>query len=94
MNLSKDELAFRDEVRAFLAAELTDDIRLGGHRTSGIFSDYEVGIPWQRVLAKRGWAAPHWPVEWGGCAWTPRQHDIFASEMAAADTPRSHRWAW
>jgi acyl-CoA dehydrogenase len=88
MNLSKDELAFRDEVRAFLAAELTDDIRLGGHRTSGIFSDYEVGIPWQRVLAKRGWAAPHWPLEWGGCGWTPRQHDIFASEMAAADAPK------
>ena len=88
MNLNKDELAFRDEVRAFLAAELTDEIRLGGHRTSGIFSDYEVGIPWQRVLAKRGWAAPHWPVEWGGCAWTPRQHDIFASEMAAADAPK------
>ncbi|WP_146182855.1 acyl-CoA dehydrogenase family protein [Limnohabitans sp. Jir72] len=88
MNLSKDELAFRDEVRAFLAAELTDEIRLGGHRTSGIFADYEVGIPWQRILAKRGWAAPHWPVEWGGCGWTPRQHDIFASEMAAADAPK------
>ena len=56
MNLSKDELAFRDEVRAFLAAELTEDIRLGGHRTSGIFSDYEVGIPWQRarMSAKQG----------------------------------------
>jgi len=88
MNLSKEELAFRDEVRAFLAAELTDEIRLGGHRTSGIFSDYEVGIPWQRILAKRGWAAPHWPAEWGGCGWTPRQHDIFASEMAAADAPK------
>ncbi|CAN1535820.1 CaiA Acyl-CoA dehydrogenases [Burkholderiaceae bacterium] len=88
MNLSKDELAFRDEVRAFLATELTEEIRLGGHRTSGIFSDYEVGIPWQRVLAKRGWAAPHWPVEWGGCGWTPKQHDIFASEMAAADAPK------
>jgi acyl-CoA dehydrogenase len=88
MNLSKEELAFRDEVRAFLAAELTDEIRLGGHRTSGIFADYEVGIPWQRILAKRGWSAPHWPVEWGGCGWTPRQHDIFASEMAAADAPK------
>ena len=89
MNLSKDELAFRDKVRAFLATELTDEIRLGGHRTSGIFADYEVGIPWQRILAKRGWAAPHWPVEWGGCGWTPRQHDIFASEMAAADAVSS-----
>lgn len=88
MNLSKDELAFRDEVRAFLAAELTDEIRLGGHRTTGIFSDYEVGMPWHRILARRGWSAPHWPVEWGGCGWTPRQHDIFASEMAAADAPK------
>jgi acyl-CoA dehydrogenase len=87
-SLTSDELAFRDEVRAFVAAELTEEIRLGGHRTSGIFSDYEVGIPWQRVLAKRGWAAPHWPVEWGGCGWTPKQHDIFASEMAAADAPK------
>ena len=34
-------------------ARILDEIRLGGHRTSGIFSDYEVGIPWQRILAKR-----------------------------------------
>jgi len=87
-SLTSDEQAFRDEVRAFLAAELSDEIRLGGRRTAGIFSDPSCGLPWLRVLAKRGWAAPHWPVEWGGCDWTPRQHDIFASELAAADAPR------
>lgn len=87
-SLTSDERAFRDEVRAFLAAELSDEIRLGGRRTAGIFSDPSSGLPWLRVLAKRGWAAPHWPVEWGGCNWTPRQHDIFASELAAADAPR------
>lgn len=86
--LSREEQAFRDEVRAFLAAELTDDIRLGGRRTAGIFSDPAAGTPWLKVLAKRGWSAPHWPVEWGGCGWTPRQHDIFASELAAANAPR------
>ena len=87
-SLTIEEQAFRDEVRAFLAAELTEEIRLGGRRTAGIFSDPSSGLPWLRVLAKRGWAAPHWPVEWGGCDWTPRQHDIFASELAAADAPR------
>jgi len=86
--LTSDERAFRDEVRAFLAAELSDEIRQGGRRTAGIFSDPSSGLPWLRVLAKQGWAAPHWPVEWGGCDWTPRQHDIFASELAAADAPR------
>ena len=87
-SLTSDEQAFRDEVRAFLATELSDEIRLGGRRTAGIFSDPSCGLPWLRVLAKRGWAAPHWPVEWGGCDWTPRQHDIFDSELAAADAPR------
>ena len=87
-SLTSEERAFREEVRAFLAAELSDEIRLGGRRTAGIFSDPSSGLPWLRVLAKRGWAAPHWPVEWGGCDWTPRQHDIFASELAAADAPR------
>jgi acyl-CoA dehydrogenase len=86
-SLSSEEQIFRDEVRAFIAAELTDEIRLGGHRTSGIFSDPSCATPWLRALAKRGWAAPHWPVAWGGCDWTPRQHDIFASEMAAASAP-------
>ena len=85
--LSPKDTAFRDEVRAFLAAELTDDLRLAGQRTSGIFADMPVGQRWLRTLAKRGWSMPHWPVAHGGCAWTPRQHDIFASELAAASAP-------
>ena len=94
MNLSKDEMAFRDEVRAFLAAELTDEIRLGGHRTSGIFSDYEVGIPWQRVLAKRGWAAPHWPVEWVVAAGRPSSTTFLPVRWRQPTPPKSHLWAW
>ncbi len=85
--LTHEEMIFRDEVREFLAAELPEDIRACGRRTSGIFSDYPEGVRWLRILAKRGWGAPHWPVEWGGCAWSARQHDIFASELAAADAP-------
>ena len=79
--------AFRDEVRQFLATELTDDLRLAGRRTAGIFTDYDDGQRWFRILARKGWSVPHWPVEWGGCGWTPRQHDIFASEVTAAQAP-------
>lgn len=78
---------FRDEVRRFLSTELTDDLRLAGRRTAGIFTDYDDGQRWFRILARRGWSVPHWPVDWGGCGWTPRQHDIFASEMSAAQAP-------
>jgi alkylation response protein AidB-like acyl-CoA dehydrogenase len=60
-----DELAFRDEVRAFLGDALPADIRkrvhLGDH--SRINEDI---TSWQKILHARGWGAPAWPVEFGG----------------------------
>jgi len=87
VRLSPEDTALRDEVRAFLAAELTPALREAGRRSSGIFADHADGMAWFRVLARRGWSVPHWPVAWGGTGWTARQHDIFASELAAADAP-------
>jgi alkylation response protein AidB-like acyl-CoA dehydrogenase len=78
---------FRAEVRQFLATALTPELRLAGRRTTGIFTDAPDSRPWFRALAARGWSVPHWPVEWGGTGWTARQHDIFASECAAATAP-------
>jgi len=78
---------FRAEVRQFLDDELTPALRLAGRRTAGIFTDPADGLRWFRILAARGWSVPHWPVAWGGCGWSPRQHDIFASELAAAGAP-------
>ena len=78
---------FRAEVRQFLDDALTPDLRLAGQRTAGIFTDAADGRRWFRILAARGWSVPHWPVAWGGCGWSPRQHDIFANELAAAGAP-------
>ena len=85
-DLTADE-AFRAEVRQFLQDELTPELRAEGRRNAGIFSDYDAGNGWHRVLAKRGWSVPHWPVEWGGTGWTPMQHYIFASECILAGAP-------
>jgi alkylation response protein AidB-like acyl-CoA dehydrogenase len=85
--LSKADLAFRDEVRRFLDAELSAELREAGRRSAGVFSDYGPGMQWFRILGKRGWNVPHWPVEWGGTGWSPVQHYLFASELAAADAP-------
>lgn len=87
MMLNDEDAAFRDEVRAFLDRALTPDLRAAGRRCSGIFSDYPDGIRWHRRLAERGWSVPHWPVAHGGTGWTPMQHYLFASELAAADAP-------
>lgn len=86
--LSAAETAFRNEVRDFLSRELTPELRAAGRRCSGIFSDYAEGNGWHRILAKRGWSVPHWPVEHGGTGWTPMQHYLFAAELAAADAPQ------
>ena len=86
-DLSPADSAFRDEVRHFLDSELSADLRLAGRRTAGIFTDYDAGQRWFRILAKKGWSVPHWPLEWGGCGWTARQHALFADELAAAGAP-------
>ena len=87
LTLSPQEQAFRDEVRSFLDAELTQDLRQAGRRTSGIFAEFAPGQRWHAILAQRGWSVPHWPVAHGGTGWTPLQHYLFASELFAAEAP-------
>lgn len=85
--LRAQEIAFRDEVREFLARELTPELRVAGRRCAGVFTEYSAAIRWHRILARRGWSTPRWPVEHGGTGWTPMQLYIFASELAAANAP-------
>jgi alkylation response protein AidB-like acyl-CoA dehydrogenase len=80
-----DDLAFRDQVRAFLDAELPADLR---HKVDNHLrlhkDDY---VRWHRILARQGWVAPGWPREFGGPGWTPVQRHIFDEECARAGTP-------
>jgi alkylation response protein AidB-like acyl-CoA dehydrogenase len=86
IHFSDEELAFRDEVRAFLKAELPDDIaakvRLGKKLTK---QDHQ---RWQAILHRRGWYAANWPVEHGGTGWSVVEKHIFEEECAAAGAPR------
>jgi alkylation response protein AidB-like acyl-CoA dehydrogenase len=87
MRWSAADLQFRDDVRKFIAAELTPDLRKAGRSMTSVYSDYEIGMKWQQILHKQGWVAPAWPVEYGGCGWSVAQRYIFASEMASAGAP-------
>jgi len=54
---------------------------------TSVYSDYATAMAWQRILHAKGWAAPAWPVEYGGCGWSIVQRYIFATETAAAGAP-------
>jgi len=84
--LSAEDMAFRDEVRAFLANEYPADIRT--KMDNEIELEREDHIRWQQLLHQKGWAGVNWPVEYGGTGWTPVQKYIFANECAEANTPR------
>lgn len=79
--------AFRNEVRSFLAERLPEDLRrkvLGHKRLRK-----EDFLRWQAVLRGQGWAAPNWPVEYGGTGWTLAQRLIFDDECAIAGAPET-----
>ncbi|WP_077145586.1 acyl-CoA dehydrogenase family protein [Sphingopyxis sp. KK2] len=87
MQLSPEDEAFRDEVRAFFAAELTPELRRAGKLMTSVYADHAAQMQWHRKLHARGWVAPAWPVEHGGCDWSIVRHHIFASERVRAGAP-------
>ena len=87
MSGAASDEAFRAEVRAFLDEKLTPDLREAGALCAGIYADRPIAQRWLSILNERGWATPHWPVEYGGCGWTPVQHAIFSSELIRATAP-------
>jgi alkylation response protein AidB-like acyl-CoA dehydrogenase len=82
MRFSPEELAFRDEVREFIANNYPQELR-GARR--GEMSKEDI-LKWHRVLYKKGWVVPHWPVEYGGTGWTITQRYIWNEENARAET--------
>ena len=86
MNLDfpPEDTAFREEVRTFLAENYPRDLREKQERGETLGKeDY---LSWHRILAKKGWSTPSWPVELGGTGWTPTQKYIWSEEQARADT--------
>jgi len=79
LRYTSEEVAFRKEVREFFQSALPADIRrkqmLGQRLTK---NDY---VTWHRILNKKGWVCPLWPVEYGGTGWDAARYFIFREEM-------------
>ncbi|CAN7387599.1 acyl-CoA dehydrogenase family protein [Pseudoduganella sp. LjRoot289] len=85
LNYSSEDLAFRDQVRAFLAANLPADLQQKVRKHLRLAKeDY---VRWHQIVARQGWAAPAWPVEYGGPGWNATQRHIWEEECAIAGTP-------
>jgi alkylation response protein AidB-like acyl-CoA dehydrogenase len=86
LNFTPEETIFRHEVRAFVRANLPEEIR---HKIlNGRHLTRDETMRWHRILAEHGWGAPTWPKEHGGTGWDPVQEFIFEEECAAWGAPR------
>ena len=85
LSYSPEELAFRDEVRAWLDTNLPADIRekVQAHRELSK-DDY---MRWHKILAKKGWSVPHWPEEWGGTGWDITQRYLYQEQFGLSGAP-------
>lgn len=80
---------FRQMVRDAIAQDLPAHMQDRQRRFGGNQSDPHDTMEWTRILAKRGWTVPHWPVEYGGCGWSPQQLFVFQDELIRAFAPDS-----
>lgn len=87
LELAPHHRAFQDEVRTFLADSFTPDLRRAARRQAGVWAEIDLALAWQRILHMRGWAAPAWPVQYGGPGWDIVERWIFENECAEAGTP-------
>ena len=87
VSFSAEDMAFREEVRAFLDDAFDDELKAAMKKTRAGYMPKHLHVRWQKALHKKGWATPHWPVEHGGCGWTPTQKYIYDAEMSAAGAP-------
>ena len=90
--------AFRDQLRAWLADNLTDEVREASRRRGAGDDALAVLRAWDRTMADAGWAAISWPVEYGGRGASALEQLVFTEETIAASSsrtsPRSVTTCW
>ncbi|WP_269633545.1 acyl-CoA dehydrogenase family protein [Pelomonas sp. BJYL3] len=81
-----EQEAFRAEIRAWVAANLPQDISDKVHRAQRLHK--EDLQRWARILGKKGWHGWAWPQRFGGPGWDAIQRHLFEEECALAGAPR------
>ncbi|OBF20758.1 acyl-CoA dehydrogenase [Mycobacterium kubicae] len=78
---------FRDELRAWLAANLTEEL-IAARRPAGRSDEvFERLRAWNATMADAGWAAVSWPREYGGRGATVLEQLVYTEETTRARAP-------
>jgi len=76
---------FREETRAWLAANCPDGARGTGQTPTGS-TKIRIDNPdvrlWLERMAEKGWTAPSWPKAYGGGGLTAAEHRVLTQELA------------
>ncbi len=86
LNFTADELAFRAEIRQWVAEHLPKDISAKVHDALRLSKDDMQR--WAKILGARGWLGWAWPKQFGGPGWSAVQRHLFEEECALAGAPR------
>jgi alkylation response protein AidB-like acyl-CoA dehydrogenase len=86
LDFTAEDIAFRAEARAFIAENYPAELR--GKQDEGDDLSKEDFLAWHKILAKKGWIAPAWPVEYGGTGWNATQRYIWSEETAREECIR------
>ena len=93
LTYSSEERAWRDELRAFLASELPDQIRcnLEYCQDEGIWPG---ALAFSRKVAAKGWLALTWPPKYGGLGRPASDRRIMAEEFTYHEAPLVGPTGW
>ena len=81
-----EEQQFREEVRAWVRANLPADVAHKVHNALHLTREDMQG--WNKILGRKGWLGYAWPKEFGGPGWNAVQKHLFEAECALAGAPR------
>jgi len=86
LNFTDEELAFRADVKQWVADNLPADLSHKVHNALRLTRDDMQR--WARILGKKGWLGYGWPKPFGGPGWNAVQKHLFEEECAMAGAPR------
>ncbi len=86
LHFTPEQEAFRERIRAWVAANLPADISHKVHNALRLTK--EDHQRWARILGKEGWHGWAWPKQFGGPGWDSIERHLFEEELALAGAPR------
>jgi alkylation response protein AidB-like acyl-CoA dehydrogenase len=78
---------FRQELRAWLSANLTDEMKTADRRRGRDPQAFQTLREWDAAVADAGWGAVSWPTEYSGRGATVLEQLVYAEETTLARAP-------